>query len=131
MGRNSMKTLTKVEPQTLAAQLWGIEQELERLTEMKDEIRNKLLKSLSTQGVKFIKLENGDSYTVAERNNLVIKNEISATAWAMENPESRMQLNKTKALEVAKLGKSKIFGVEKTYSLRISRAKNTNDENSN
>lgn len=122
------KEVTKVEPQSLATQLHEIEEGIALDEARAKVLRELLLENLQSQGVKFVRLANGDSYTVAERNNLVIKNQISATKWAMENPEARMKLDTSKALEIAKQGKSKIFGVEKTYSLRISRAKTVDHE---
>lgn len=117
------KELATIEPKSLAAQLWGIEQELERLTEVKDEIRDKLLESLQSQSVKFIRLDNGDSYSVAERQTLKVKDVAKAEKWAEDN--SCWKLDTTKILKIVRreLKMPKFFGIESKQYLTIKRAK--------
>lgn len=116
------KELASVQPIPLAAELYEVEHTLAIFEKRRDEIRDRLLKSLLAQGVQFVRLENGDGYSVAHRSKLVVKNTRSAQAWALENPEARMKLDTGAALKVAKMG-SKIFTVEDSPYLKITRAK--------
>lgn len=96
------------------------------IKKMEDEahtLREYLLQDLKSRGIRRADLENGDSYVIYPRNKLVIKNEMSATKWWMENPEARGKMDTSKAIEVALTGKLKWAKVEKEEYLRISRQK--------
>lgn len=108
---------------TLAQELHDIEHDMAFFEARAKLLRTELLKTLVKQGVRRVDLLNGDSYVVYPRNKLVIKNEISAQKWWMENPEARGKMDTAKAMEVALNGKLKWCKVEKDKYLRISRAK--------
>lgn len=118
------KEVVKATPQTQAVQLREAEMDLELIEARVKELRQNLLDNLKSQGVRRVDLENGDSYIIAQRDNLVITNERSALAWAFENPEARMKLDTSAALKVAKMSKLKWAKVETKEHLRITRAKN-------
>lgn len=108
---------------SIATMLQSLEMEAQiRDTQIKA-MREALLESLQKQGVRRVDLENGDSYVVYPRNKLVIKDKMAAMKWATENPEARMKLDNSAAIEVAQTGKLKWAKVEQEEYLRISRAK--------
>ena len=113
----------QIQPITLATELHEIENNIALFDKRAKELRAQLLESLTAQNVRRVDLQNGDSYVVYPRNNLIVKDEFAAQKWGMENPEARMKLNTSKAIEVALKGKLKWATVEKENYLRISRAK--------
>lgn len=116
--------LIEREPQSLAAELQEIEEIIDEQEQRAKELRAALLDQLQHSPFKKVVLKDGTSYVIGERDNLVIKNKISAQKWAFENPEARMKLDAAKALEIARMGKSKLFDVETTYHLRVTKPKN-------
>ena len=114
---------TAIQPLTLATELHAIESNIALLDERAKELRAKLLETLESQHIQRVDLENGDKYLVYPRNKLVIKNAMSAKKWGEENPEARMKLDTSAAIEVALTGKIKWATVEKENYLRISRSK--------
>jgi hypothetical protein len=130
MARKSKSELISVPEQglTLAEELYAIEYRIAGLEERKDAIREQLMQNLKEQGVKSVRLENGDMYIRAERMKLVIKDERKAMQWALENPEARMKLDTSAALTVARMGE-KCFGVGSTEYLTIKRHKPNQDTN--
>lgn len=111
---------------TIAEALYNVEVMIANLEEKKDEFRTQLMQNLKEQGVKSVRLDNGDMYIRAQRLKLVIKDEGKARVWALENPEARMKLDTSAALEVARLG-VKFFEVGHTEYLQIKRRR-SNDE---
>lgn len=115
--------LAKIDPPTYALALHIAEEELALLDAKVKEMRARLLENLTSQGVRRVDLENGDSYVIAHRDSLIIKNERAAFAWANENPEARMKLDTSAALKVVKMGGIKWAAIEPKEYLRITRAK--------
>lgn len=103
--------------------LWDLEATIKKMEDEAHTLRDYLLQDLKSRGIRRADLENGDSYIVYPRNKLVIKNEMSAQKWWMENPEARGKMDTSKAIEVALMGKLKWAKIEKEEYLRISRQK--------
>lgn len=118
-----MSNIQKQDPRTftLAAGLYEVEKEVERLTHMAQTMRGELMKNLKEQGVRRVDLDTGDCYIRVLTTKLVIKNEGKALKWALENPEARMNLSRGAALKVAKSGTEKFFSTEPSEQLRILR----------
>lgn len=123
------KELTKTQPLTLATKLHSIESDIAALQEAAKDLRHQLLQTMTSQSVRRIDLENGDQYLVYPKKTLVIKDEMAAQKWFLENPEARAKLDTTAAMKVALSGKLKWAKVETSDYLRISRVKTTDDEN--
>lgn len=120
-------TIVEAHPLTLAEQLFTIEEQIAFLEERKQEARDALFKSLKSQGVKRVDLENGVQYLIKPTTKLVIKSELSAKKWALENPEARMNVSRAAVTKVAKEGKIKWAQVEHGEQLTIN--KKHSDEN--
>ena len=84
--------MVKAKPITLATELQEIENSIELFEARRSQIREALLKKLKSQGVRKLDMVNGDSYIITQRDNVVYKNESSAKAWCLENPEARMKM---------------------------------------
>lgn len=94
---------TKVPVQvTLATELHAIVIEKEALEKREEAIREKLLSNLKAQGVDFVRLENGYSFTRAHRETIkpVFGKEPQATKWAEEN--NCLKLDTAKASKILK-----------------------------
>lgn len=115
-----MKTeIIKTEPITLAVQLWGTEKELERLTIIKDEIRDKLLASLQVQHVKSLKLENGATFVVTERQSLKVKDMQKALVWAQDKNVMKLDTGAILKIVRREIKLPSFFKIEKTEYLTI------------
>lgn len=96
------KDIVVVTPLTIAEQLRIVEEKAEVLEEKRQELRSALLESLKRQGVKSVRLDSGDMYVRASRARLVVTNQSAAMAWGRENPEARMKLDSSAAIEAVK-----------------------------
>lgn len=105
-----MKTLAKSPELTLATELHTIQGQIEFLQERESELKNELLANLKSQGVTFLKLENGVTYTRSHRETLKIKDEAAATKWAQEH--NCMKIDTGKAMKILRreLKMPKFFG---------------------
>ena len=83
---------------TLATQLFAIQEEKEALEAREKELRKALLTSLQEQGVKFVRLDNGTSFTRSHRETLKVKDEEKARAWAEEH--YCLKIDTTKAMQI-------------------------------
>jgi hypothetical protein len=128
MARKSKEITIPEQGLNLASELHHIERLLGELEARKDGIRERLLANLKEQGVKSVRLDNGDLYVRAERMKLIVKDERKAMAWALENPEARMKLDTSAALIVARQGE-KCFEVGRTEYLTIKRQRSNQDTN--
>ena len=121
--KTTEKAVARIDPPTYAVALRKAEEGLELVEAKVKEMRMRLLENMKSQSVRRVDLENGDSYIIAHRDSLVIKNERMAFAWANENPEARMKLDTSAALKVVKMGGIKWATIEPKEQLRITRAK--------
>ncbi len=108
-------------PLSLATELRIIEMQIESLEVMKTLIRDDLLQQLKAQGVRSVKLDNGDQYIRTERAALVIKDATKARAFAEER--FAMKIDTAKVLKIIKpmLDVPNFFGIGHTEYLRILR----------
>lgn len=85
---------------TLAEKLFTLEEQRAFIEQQEDEVRGELLANLQEQGVKFVKLTNGTSYSVEYRTDLKVKKgkEEKAFAWATEN--NALKVDTTKARQI-------------------------------
>ncbi len=119
------KKTTEIKPhsETVAAKLFEVESQIAEWEEARKLLRTELLHSLAKQGVKSLKLENGDTYTVYPLKSVKITNERSALAWAYENPEARMKIDPAKLKQAVEVGGVKFAKITVEDHLRVSRAK--------
>lgn len=125
-----MNTPAKIDPTTTATELHDLENTIALFEKRAAELRAQLFKTLKEQGVRRVDLVTGESYVIYPRNKLVVKSELAAKRWALENPEARMKLDTSKAMEVALSSKLKWATVKKEEYLRISRAKSKHQDDS-
>lgn len=99
---------------SLAEELYVLENQGKAIAERVTEIRTELLAALKHQGVRYIRLDNGDAYTRAQgKRKLVVKNQLKAMKWATENPEARMKIDTGAAMDCAMDGSLPFFAVER------------------
>lgn len=113
---------------SLASELSGIERQLAVWETRKDEIRAELLNIMKTQGIRSVRLDSNEWYIRAQRNKLIIKDQHKAKQWALENPEARMKIDTSAALEVARMGVP-FFEVGHTEYLTVKRRSQNNEIN--
>ena len=108
---------------TIAQELYDIEHDIELFDARAKLLRAELLENLTSQGVRRIDLQSGDSYVVSKRQTLEVKDVAKAEAWADSN--SCWKLDTTKAWKVLRreLKLPKFFGVKETEYLTIKRSK--------
>lgn len=95
-----MKTLQKTEEHSVATLLYKTQREIEPLLKLEKELKETLFKSLKSQKVRSLKLEDGTTYIISERQTLKVKDEDKAWEWAMENPHARLKIDSGAALLV-------------------------------
>lgn len=83
---------------SIATELYQVQQEMTELKEREDELRGVLLESMQKQGVGFVRLDNGTSFTRAHRESLKIKDTQKATAWAEKH--DCLKVDTTKAFKI-------------------------------
>ncbi len=83
---------------SIATELYQVQQEKEALTEREDELKDILLGSMKTQGVGFVRLDNGTSFTRSHRESLKIKDTEKARNWANKN--DCLKVDTTKAFKI-------------------------------
>ena len=94
-----MKTkIVVAEPKTLATELYEIQQEKAVLEEKEKELKDELLTSLKSQGVSFVRLDNGTSFTRSHRETLETVDEEKAREWAEKN--NCLKVDTTKAWRI-------------------------------
>src|SRR3954451_24349918 len=97
---------------TLANELFAIERnmveiealykkELWPIEERREGLRKALLENLQQQGVKSVKLDDGTSYTRAQRTTLKVADEEAALVWAAAN--NSLKVDTTKGWKILKL----------------------------
>jgi len=91
-------TANQITNATLATQLYVVQQEMAALKEREDELKSTLLTSLKDQGVGFVRLDNGTSFTRSHRETLKVKDEEKARAWAEDN--YCLKIDTTKAMKI-------------------------------
>ena len=106
---------------TLATELRNIEEQIEALETTRLAIREDLLNRLKQQGVRSVKLDNGDQYIRAERAALIIKD--GPKAWSFAEEHHAMKMDTAKILKIIKpsLKIPKFFEIGYTEYLRIMR----------
>lgn len=105
--------IVAAEPLTVAEQLYGISEQIAFLEEQEKELKNKLLDSLKAQGVKFLKLNNGVSYSVEHKTMLKVKDERKAFMWAGLNNCLTVDMVKARQILRRELKTPPFFKVEK------------------
>lgn len=101
------------EPLTVAEQLYGITEQIEFLAEQEKALKAELLENLKKQGVKFLKLNNGVSYSVEHRTALKVKDEVKARVWADANNCLTVDIPKARQILRRELKTPPFFVVEK------------------
>lgn len=92
------KTIKNVEKQTVAQKLYDVQEQIKTLEELETAYKSELLENLKTQGVSFIKLDNGTTFTRSHRETLKVVDEVAANAWAQEH--YCLKLDTTKAMAI-------------------------------
>lgn len=92
------KKLANVEPKTLAASLYTVQEQIAFLKEREDELKDQLVANLKEQGVSFVRLDDGTTFTRSHRETLKAKDENKARAWAEEN--NCLKIDTTKAMKI-------------------------------
>lgn len=94
------KKLSNIEPQTLAASLYTVREQIAFLKEQEEELEENLLANLKEQGVKFVRLDDGTTFTRSHRETLKIKAGAEDTAfkWAADN--TCLKVDTTKAMKI-------------------------------
>ena len=77
-----MDKIITAPPQTLAQELYEIQENMRVLAEYEKDIKSKLLASLVKQKVQSVKLEDGTMYIRSHRQSLKIKDQEKAEKWA-------------------------------------------------
>lgn len=90
-----MKAITTV---TMATELFAIIEEKKLLEEREEALRDKLLASLKGQGVGFVRLDNGTSFTRSHRETLKVVDEAAAKNWA--ETHYCMKIDTAKAMKI-------------------------------
>jgi len=70
---------------TLATQLFAVQEEKAVIEAREKELKDTLLASLKAQGVGFVRLDNGTSFTRSHRETLKVKDTEKAGVWAEKN----------------------------------------------
>jgi hypothetical protein len=83
---------------TIATELYAVQEQREIIEAREKELKDALLASLKTQGVSFVRLENGTSFTRSHRETLKVKDEAKAVAWAEKN--YCMKIDTAKAMKI-------------------------------
>lgn len=120
--------LATVEPQTLATQLYTIQDDIRILREREEFVKNALLKDLKKQHVKSVKLEDGTHFIISLRQTLKIKDEDKARVWAEKN--YCVKIDNQKALRILRRSLKRLpgfFSLKTTEYLTVRRS-NENEE---
>jgi len=110
---------------TAATELSAVQAEISALQEREKKLKTALLTNLKKQGVKSIRLADGSSYTIAERQVLKVKagEEDAAQLWAEDN--YCMKIDTAKALKIVRRSLKKppkFFVVGSTEYLTVRKA---------
>lgn len=92
-----MKT-QEISQVSVATELYQVQQEIAEMKEREEELKGVLLESMQAQGVGFVRLDNGTSFTRSHRETLKAKDLAKATAWAEKN--NCLKLDTTKAMRI-------------------------------
>ncbi len=125
MAKKAVEIVPRSE--SVAAKLYEVESKIAEWEEARKILREELLSSLAQQGVKSLKLANGDSYTVYPLKTVKVTNERAALSWAYENPEARMKIDPTKLKQAVEIGGVKFAKITVEDHLRVNRAKKLAD----
>lgn len=91
-------TTQQLEQRTIASELYSVQEEISTLKEKEEELKDTLLTSLKKQGVGFVRLDNGISFTRSHRETLKAKDEEKARAWAEKN--NCLKIDTTRAMKI-------------------------------
>lgn len=124
-----MKTGITQTEKSLATQLYQTELGIAALEKDKEVLRAALLNMLKVQGVRSVKLDNGDMYVRAERGSLIIKDPTKALAFAKKS--YALKIDTTKILKLIKpmLKPPTFFEIGRSEHLRILRRGNKDESN--
>jgi len=81
-----MSTKTKeISTVTIATELFAVQEEKALVEAREKELKDVLLGQLKAQGVGFVRLDNGTSFTRSHRETLEVVDEAKAQKWAEDN----------------------------------------------
>ncbi len=83
---------------TLATELFAVQEQKALIETREKELKDTLLASLKAQGVGFVRLDNGTSFTRSHRETLKVKDTEKASAWAEKN--DCFKIDTTKAFKI-------------------------------
>ncbi len=110
-------------PDTVATELWLLQTDIKRMQEHEARLKSKLLANLKAQHVKSVRLEDGTSFTIAERQTLKVTDSEPAVLWAEDN--YCMKIDGARALKILRRSLKKLpkfFKIESTQYLTVRRA---------
>lgn len=93
-----MTTIKAVSNVTVASELFAVLEEKKVLEKREEALREQLLQSLQEQGVGFVRLDNGTSFTRSHRETLKVLDENAAREWAENN--YCVKIDTTKAMKI-------------------------------
>lgn len=120
-----MTELTQI---TLATQLQAVQQQKAVIEAQEKNLKGELLRLLKEQGVGFVRLDDGTSFTRSHRETLKVKDAKKAQEWAEEN--NCIKIDTTKAMKILRreLKLPKFFTREIGEDYLSIRRKNESDE---
>lgn len=83
---------------TLATRLYALQQQRELIETQEKAVKDLLLASLKEQGVGFVRLDDGTTFTRSHRESLKVVDEVKAEKWAEDN--NCWKLDTTKAFKI-------------------------------
>ncbi len=94
------KEIEKIESRqvTVATRLEQVLKAKEAIEIEEQLLRDNLMANLKEQGVQFVRLDNGTTFTRSHRETLKVKDEEKATNWAMDN--NCMKIDTGKAMKI-------------------------------
>lgn len=113
---------------SLASELRIIERAMVDLEKDKEVVRAALLNELQRQGIKSVRLDDGTSYTRAERANLIVTEPTKALAFAKRHFALKIDTAKILKLIRPMLKQPTFFSIGRTEYLRVTRKNETNGE---
>lgn len=113
---------------TLATKLYDVQAKLVDLKDEESALREALFDTLKRQHVKSVRLEDGTSFTIAEKQTLKVKDMEKALKWAED--KNVIKLDTGAALKIVRrnLKLPKFFEVTKTEYLTVRKPGVSDDE---
>lgn len=83
---------------TIATELFAVQEQKAVIEAREKELKDTLLASLKAQGVGFVRLDNGTSFTRSHRETLKVKDEEKARKWAEDH--NCLKIDNAKAMRI-------------------------------